>query len=439
MTKRVPMFEKLMFSTRNNGRLTSREVDYWQTIFSKVLKVGEEFEVQVPQNLNLDSVYRNFRQAFSPTKNVDICGKFGILDITPDGSVPNGMELITVGRRFNWNNFYDMNKAIMGKFQEFDFYTSHHTGMHIHLLAGYSSMGTNELEQNVPEIILSNFYQLHRIFAPELYWIASGGPNRYALTRYILFRNPPFDYSPMQHGLQNIRDSLNAKYGKYQMVNMNPVVWGGDKSIERFHVEIRHPDTYLSPAYASAIVALEVAILSKAIEISQCGLISMKQDEYDMRRKLFDKFANMGTGDRDSDSSDLTNEDIGNLGKMTSDMIRWFKAEIMAVSPVAYEILQKIAETPASIMRISGKSWNAIESTIYPQELIDSESVRKINEIVILQQITDCKDVDVWKEKLSNRLSIDIKRVNDLIRHIRKEKVLVWDRELGSLMYKQIV
>jgi hypothetical protein len=309
--------------------------------------------------------------------------------------------------------------------------------MHIHLLAGYSNdANISDLERNVPELILANYYQLHRIFAPELYWLASGGSQRHALTRYILFRRPPFDYTPMQTSMRQIQSNMNDKYGKYQMFNLNPLVWSNSRELSRFHVEIRHPDTLLSPAYASAIVALEVAMLNKAIELSQCGIISMKQEEYDFRRKLFDKFANMGTGDRDSDSSELTDEDIDKLAQMTSDMVRWFKSEIVGISTVAYEILTKIAVTPASMMRIGGKSWRMIEEEIYPQELVDNENIDKLNEIIVLQQITDCKTQSQWRSKVSDRLAVTTNKVNELINQIGRGKIVVWDKEIGSMLYK---
>ncbi len=431
------MFDKMQFSNKM-GRITSRDADYWKMMFSKILKVGEEFEVHVPEERDYHSTFHQFIEDFKPTGTIDYVGPHGVKEITQDGSVPNGMELITVGRRFDWKVFYDMNKKIMDKFQSYDFYTTHHTGMHIHLLAGYSHHGASELERNVPEVVLANYYQLHRIFAPELYWIASGGATNYAITRYVLFRRPPFDFTPMQLSMRDIQRGMKDRYGKYQMFNMNPVGFD-DRDISRFHVEIRHPDTHLSPAYATALVALEVAMLNKAIEISQCGIISMKQEEYDMRKKLFDKFANMGTGDRDSDSSELTAADAKQLSAMAHDMVRWFKSEITSLNPVAYEILKKIAIAPASQMRISGKSWRMIEEHLYTQELMDNENIDKLMEIVTLQQFTDCSNISAWKTKVAARLSVDLPKVNELLESISKEKIVAFDKEIGAVLIKQAV
>lgn len=430
------MFEKLLISN-NMGRLTSQDTDYWKTVFQKILKIGEEFEVIIPQNLDVSDTIYQFRAHFNPTGIIDHPGSNGIYDIKQDGSVPHGLELVTAGRRFNWKVFCEMNKKIMDKFQEIEMYTSYHTGMHIHILAGYNDYAS-ELERNVPELILANFYQLHRIFASELFFMASSGTTRHGLTRYTLFRRPPFDYTPISTSMRAIREHMNQRYGKYQMINLNPITMGRSE-INRFHVEARYPDTILSPSYASAIVALEVAMLNKAIELSQIGLIGMKQEDYEYRKNLFEKFANLGTGDRDSDTSELTDEEISKFSEMATDMVKWLKSEIISIHPTAYDILRKIAEQPASLMRVSGKSWRMIEEHLYSPEAIDNENMNRIKEMIIMQQITDCDNATQWKNKASTRLDLPQVKINELIAHMSKEKIVVFDAEIGAMLFKQPV
>jgi hypothetical protein len=431
------MFDYLLFNDRL-GRLDTRETEYWQMMFRKILKVGEEFEVQAPRNSDLDDIYDYFNRAFNPSRSVHHHGQYGIKEVTPDGSVPHGVEVITVGKRFDWKEFHTMNKRIMDTFHEHDIYTSHHTGMHIHLLAGYTNNDLTELERNVPEIILANFYQLHRIFAPELYWIASGGSEDYAITRYMLFRRPPFDFSATNTPMSVIRQEMSERYSKYQMVNMNYCKFKG-RELSTFHVEIRHPDTHLSPSVSTALVALEVALLNKAIELSQCGIISIKQDEYDFKKAIFDKFVNFGTGDRESDSTDLEQEDIENLQLRTSSMIRWLKSEIYNLNPVAYDILKKLSVTPSSLMRINGMSWRQIEEKIYTPRMVDRPKLDKLVEMLVLQQITDCPTDVEWIGKASERLAVPVDKTKQLLKDLSTEKVVTFDDELGSYMFKSIV
>lgn len=433
----MKMFDYLLFNDRL-GRLSSREAEYWQMMFKKILKVGEEFEVQVPQDRSLDRASRIFHDAFNPSHSIFNHGQYGVKEVMTDGSVPHGLEIVTVGKRFEWKNFQEMNSHIMQTFQDNDIYTSHHTGMHIHLLAGYTNHEVTELERNVPEIILANFYQLHRIFAPELYWIASGGSQDYAITRYVLFRRPPFDLSATNTPMRVIVDDMNEKYGKYQMVNMNHSRFT-NREISRFHVEIRHPDTHLSPVISTALVALEVALLQKAIDLSQCGIISIKQDEYDFKKDIFDKFVNFGTGDRESDSTDLEQDDIENLQIRTSAMIRWLKSELYNINPIAYDILKKLSVTPSSLMRISGMSWSQIEEKIYTPRMIDRENFDKLLKVIILQQVTDCSNDEEWIAEVSERLSLPMSKTSQLMKDIGRERLVAFDEELGSYMFKQII
>jgi len=429
------MFEYLLFNNRL-GILDTRETDYWQMIFRKILKAGEEFEVQIPRNKDLHDVYSCLSRAFNPSHSAYHHGEYGIKEITQDGSVPHGAEIITVGKRFDWNTFYSMNQHIIETFHEHEMYTSHHTGMHIHLLAGYNNDST-ELERNVPEIILANFYQLHRIFAPELYWISSGGKDDYAITRYVLFRRPPFDFSAVNTPMEVIRDEMNDKYGKYQCLNMNPCRFRR-REISVFHVEARYPDTHLSPAVSTALVALEVALLHKAIELSSCGIVAIKQEEYDFKKEIFSKFVNLGTGDRESDSTELDSEDIENLQIRTSALIRWLKSEICSLNVVAYEILKKLAVTPSSLMRVNGMNWHQIDEKLYTPRLVDREKIDKLLEMLILQQITDCPTENEWLRKASEKLSIPIEKATQLLRDLGAEKIVIFDDELGSYMFKAI-
>jgi len=433
------LFEKLSFNTSRLGRLTTRDTEYWRMIFAKILKVGEEFEVHVPDERNLREAEHQLRDMFKPTHSVDIVGEYGIKEVTRDGSVPNGVEMITVGRRFNWKTMYEMNKKIMDEMRSLDFYTSYHTGMHIHLLAGYSSHGLSELEKNVPTIILANLYQLHRIFAPELYWIASAGATAEAMTRYTLFRQPLFDYSPINKPMEVIQAELNEKYGKYTMLNMNPSHFANSRELDRFHVEARYPDTVLSPAYATALVALEVAMIYKAIDLSQLGVILMKQEDYEERVALTKKFANYGGGERESDTSDIDQEDIEKFQTISSQMVSWFKAELLSISPIAYDILTKIAITPASLLRIQGKSWRQIEEYLYTPKLIDSDKKDKLIETIILQAITDCTSAGEWRTKAARRLNVEIRKFNELFDQIGEERIVAWDKGLGAMIFKQAV
>lgn len=432
----MKMFDHLLFTDRL-GKLSDKDVDYWRNTLYKTLKVGQEFEVIVPSDEDLDDMQELLRSELEPTRDVRRAGKVGVYEVTRDGSVPHGLEIITVGRRFDWHTFYEMNKKIMESMLRRNIYTSHHTGMHIHMLSGYFDE-YSELEKPLPEIIVANFYQLHRIFATELFWMASGGKDRFAITRYSLFRRPPMDYSATKHSISSIRSSLEDMYGKYSMVNLNPLGTRG-RDITRFHVEMRHPDTILSPAYATALVSLEVALLQKAIELSQCGIISIQQEEFDRKKLILDRFVNLGTGDRESDSLDLTDEDIDYLKDRSLLLTKWLKGELSSINPVAYEVLTKISQKPACMMRIEGMDWQEIEEEIYGENAVDLDYRSKLLKIIALHEVVECNSVDEWKEQVSNKLDVTIDKTNDLLHFLSREKIMQFDSEIGSMLFRRII
>jgi hypothetical protein len=147
----------------------------------------------------------------------------------------------------------------------------------------------------------------------------------------------------------------------------------------------------------------------------------------------------MGTGDRESDSTDLEQDDIENLQLRTSALIRWLKAEISNLNPIAYDILKKMSVSPSSLMRINGMSWQQIDEKIYTPKMIDRENVDKLMEMLILQQITDCPSNEEWISKASERLSLPQIKTEQLLRDLGTEKIVVFDDELGSYMFKSIV
>jgi hypothetical protein len=90
-------------------------------------------------------------------------------------------------------------------------------------------------------------------------------------------------------------------------------------------------------------------------------------------------------------------------------------------------------------MRINGMSWQQIDEKIYTPKMIDRENVDKLMEMLILQQITDCPSNEEWISKASERLSLPQIKTEQLLRDLGTEKIVIFDDELGSYMFKSIV
>src|SRR5690606_22543317 len=115
------------------------------------------------------------------------------------------------------------------------------------------------------------------------------------------------------------------------------------------------------------------------------------------------------------------------------------KAELISISPIVYEILQKVAVNPASSMRINGMDWHNIDEKIYTPMMIEQDKIDKLLEIIALQKFTDCENSEDWKEKASEELGVDISKTNELLSYINKERAVRFDNEIGTLLVHSIV
>lgn len=384
----------------------------------------------------IQTVESSIKKIMPPTKSVDIVGS-GIHSITDDGSVPNGIEIITVGRRYHFETFYEQNSKIIAKVLENKGFVSNNCSTHFHILSGYTSHGVKELEKPVPQTILANYYQLHNIFAPYLFWITSTGELDYALTRYMLFRMPLDEFSNYYPDMVHLKSVIYDTYQRYCMFNMSNLRFAKNKDIDRFHIELRYPDGNLSPACVTAYIALELALLFKAIELSRYGRINnLPREECVITQKLFKSFANLGTGDRDSDTDGFIGSNNHRLiRKRTFEMIWFLKSQLINLDNYSYGILTKLAETPPSVMRVKGATWKNIDNELYTP-LQWNEELKSVVEIIELQKFRNCHSMKNWEQEVSKYLGFDLRKVQKIMTILRQQKHIYYDTEIGQPIIK---
>jgi hypothetical protein len=110
----------------------------------------------------------------------------------------------------------------------------------------------------------------------------------------------------------------------------------------------------------------------------------------------------------------------------------------------AYEVLEKLAERPCALRRCEGQSWEEIEKSL---EIIMNEEGKldvALSEIVTLNQVSECKDLDEWIQTTGQilrkdpTLEIDVDNaviedtIRDFIDKNREDGKLVWSNRIGS-------
>jgi hypothetical protein len=109
---------------------------------------------------------------FQPTGRINDFGKYGVYQVKTDGSIQNGLELCTVGRRLDFLDLFVQYDNIINVMMMYEPNMYENAGLHNHVLFDYSDSYTC-LEKPVPGIIFKNFCQLLRRYAPALVWLTS--------------------------------------------------------------------------------------------------------------------------------------------------------------------------------------------------------------------------------------------------------------------------
>ncbi|MGD9160398.1 MAG: hypothetical protein PVG39_18425 [Desulfobacteraceae bacterium] len=374
------------------------------------------------------AVRKEISKELSPSKSYGKITKYGVHRITTDGSLlgDHGVEIVTAGRRIDFWEFFKMANEIIKSAVKRGAWCDERCSIHTHLLTAYFGNVSkakvneqyaegirgfiNELEKNVPEIVLVNFHQLCRLYQNAITWMTTGLSEKDRLTRWENFRVSVIGVSPtansMPEVVQRIADMCPNEKEKYGWVNYIYCDFDLDNSVRRFHVEMRAMDGLLSPSAVAAVACLYYALVIKAIEMSRYGVIRLTDEWFAEACEIKSALMNGELGDyggaRFSNTS-LLGPYTGQLINQSYDLLCQVKHILMKIGP-AYNVLEKLAEKPCSIRRCEGDSWEDIENALKVEYSEETLLVRKVSEIVDLRTITGCKDEVEWLKKVTNKL-----------------------------------
>jgi hypothetical protein len=405
---------------------------------------------------NPDHIRERMNNFLTPSHSYGALTKHGVHSIVTDGSLlgKKGAEVITVGRRPDYWEFFKMSKEIIDLAVKNGAFVNERTSIHAHLLASYygkvpGSEGQgvpnqiDEMEKDMPEVILANFHQLCRRYQNAITWMTIGldEPNR--ITRWEKYRVSVLGISAVSNSMSKVKNDVSSNAGgnKYGWVNYNNCTFNKKGEVKRFHVELRVMDGLLSPSAVAAMSCLYYAMMIKAIEISRYGVVevggqSWIEEAESIKSNLMNNTKGYDAGDRFSETAGLTKHyDI--LIAESFDLISQVKHILMKIGP-AYEVLEKLAERPCGIRRCDGESWESIEKDLSVVMTKEDTFVAKLTEIIDLRLIDQCKNEDEWTKEAISLLNKDNDevaddRVNEFINVKKNDGEMVWLERLGSM------
>ncbi len=422
-------------------------------------------------NKNPDKIRTKITDEMMPSKCYGTVSKSGVHSITTDGSLAGkkGIEVITVGRRVDYWEFFKMSKNILDSATSRGAYINERTSIHMHLLASYygnmfpgdqerQDSGipnqVNELEKPMPEIILANFHQLCRRYQNGITWMTTGLDNPNRLTRWEKFRVSVLEISAILNKMASVKDlvmsnSGGSAGGKYGWVNYVFTTFNKGGDVKRLHLEMRSADCLLSPTAVAATACLYHSMMIKAVEISRYGIVEIGDSEWmdqakSIKNCLMNNNPESFDSTRFSDTSKLSKYYDILIGE-SLDLIGQLKHILIKMGP-AYDILVKLAERPCSLRRCDGDTWETIEKDL--EVLIDAEDrlAIAVTEYIDLRYVSECKDVDEWIATVGKGLSedssldasaddVNIKdKIDEFIKIKRDDGEIIWSESLGTMI-----
>lgn len=371
--------------TNVNEAINLEEMNYWKRMIFSNLKIGTEIECCYDDNHEQRDIQRGLTQYLKPTESVSMFGSFGVGEVKGDGSLRNGVELCTVGRRLSFLDLYEQYKYICNKIKTYGPVLNARAGLHNHMLLDYGSYHTC-MEKWMPDVIMKNFFQLLRLHCVEMVWITSNiiDPRRPdTITRYNYFckYNSLLSYTPIDRTVKNYSMKINED-GRYQFCNCAHMKYDGNGNISGMHLELRYPDGSVTPAQIAAQNIMHGAMLIKAVEMSVSGIASIGTNaEFANIKTRMDLIRNDRGNSNDRVSEGVSSQFKRDCAASAVEFIDLLKPQLDQFDGHVYNILNLLAKEPLSQFRI-GKTldevdeyYNSIINNMYVTDTADCDRI----------------------------------------------------------------
>lgn len=421
---------------RRNDILSPSEAGYWKDLLYRVTKVGTELEVAPPKGLKRPLFEEMVREALAPSGDLARLGTNGVLDVTPEHC---GIEIRIIGRQPHYRALQQQYSRIMAALKARGARPRPTCGMHFHLL-------TPGLAEPVPEIILANLWNLTRRYAPELKFLTSCGDKREALCRrrnhnshLEMVRHSPATMT-MAQIQQLLHDSQPVpKHQNY--LNLEHLHFTETGEVMPFQVEFRFPDANLSPTSVTAKTFLFLAILLKAVDLSQYGVIHVgKIGPWRRKVELLNMLSNNDGNLATSDTSAITDDIIEELRQGSYELLDLLAPTFERfVDNPALDILLALVEHPVSLLRSAGYEWDEIETLLASRAVLDEVGLdktdRRLMQSIEFGEWSSHASANAWQWFAARELYLTPQELERRLEQLDVVRGLRWDSRQGTMVF----
>lgn len=420
---------------RRDDCLSHEEALYWKDLLYRTVKIGTEIEFAMPKGTRKNEFLPSLVEALQPTKDLTSLGRYGVLDVISEHC---GIEVQIIGRQPYYTALFEQYQEILNLLP-LGIRARPTCGLHYHLLA----IG---LSEPVPAIILANVWNLTRRYAPNLKFLTSGGDQMAALCRRRN-HNSHLEMVRLSPGTMTMRE-IQQKLHQSRIVpehqnflNLEHVNFDEQGLVSNLHLEFRFPDADLSPTSIVAKTFLFLAVLFKAVEMSQYGVIHVGRiREWRRKVELLDMLSNNDGSLATADTSQVTPEVVEELRVGSRELLELIKPTFARFEHnPSFEVLSLLAETPISLLRASGRSWEEIEALLAERastpsgELDDTD--RKLMRCIELAELTGSPAIEAWKWTAAQELFLTPQELDRRLAKLDGLRGIRWDSQLGAVIF----
>ena len=422
---------------RRDDRLSVAECLYWKDLLYRSVKVGTEIAVAPPKTISRPDFEAAVRATLEPSGSFERLGRYGVFDVITEHA---GIEIRVIGRQPYFSALHRQYSDILRVLLEIGARPRATCGLHFHLL-------TPGLGEPVPEIVLANVWNLTRRYAPELRFITSGGASREALTRHRMYCShlEMVQHSPGALRLAQIQRLLKNSHSvpeHQNFLNLENLGFDAAGNILPFDVEFRFPDADLCPLAVTAKTFLFLALLLKAVDLSQYGVVHVgKIDEWRRKIALLELLNNNDGGLATSDTRAVTDEVIEELRNGAQELL-----DLLAPTFDRFEedepleVLLTLAETPISLLRSAGYDWPAIETYLRSRSAHDAATGlddldRRLMKHVDLGEWDHSSDPAAWQWRAARELVVTPQELERRLARLNELRGVRWDARQGTMVF----
>lgn len=425
------MAEQYTFSEAEKALTDIKELMRWQHWVKTQVRVGCELEKEGNPRENLVSL-------LSPTQTYDRLGKYNVVNVVRDPSVRGGTEVLVCGTNEAFSTAHQKMTELHKLFKRVGLKAGPTAGMHYHLVASQ--------DDDMPEVILKNLYQLvRRYYSGLLYLTSTGGNPGVTRDRNMSFYHTlHLSLTPSARTMLQVKREMNsrpgrvARYCAFNMGYMDGTIkdlmrFNDDGSVARFHVEFRWPDSSDSPAQVVAQMYLFRALLMKAVELSRFGVMNADSDA-DQWAKNKQAVIGLAEGRIFGAGTPEEFDPVPFAQEEARKLVSALRNHLLNIDGSSLRILEEVVETPVWRRRREGHSWDRVERNLLPRDRQLNEDSEQVLRAVLLQQVTGAGSAKEWKSKAADTLGLKRARVVSAVKRIEHQVQMVFDRSAGTYM-----